>query len=194
MTNYKVELFSFHRMSEKKNLSIERKLTNQTVIAMFIFCLSTIYNAIGQYPPCSACQLELETRVHAKVRSHREEEKASKWAFSWLKAVTIFNCADVSRAWLRSSSACGCCRSRWRARPPWWRGGPGSSPACRYIVLLIVDTEDIESPELLVAPHCNHEAVEGAHRSEENQSDEPRADGDQLLRTSHLRVSVQQHC
>ena len=38
-------------MSEKKNLSIERKLTNQTVIAMFIFCLPTIHNAIGQYPP-----------------------------------------------------------------------------------------------------------------------------------------------
>ena len=69
IANYKVELFSFHRMSEKKNLSIERKLTNQTVIAMFIFCLSTIHNAIGQYPPCSACQLELETRVHAKVHS-----------------------------------------------------------------------------------------------------------------------------
>ena len=63
MTNYKVELFSFHRMSEKKNLSIERKLTNQTVIAMFIFCLPTIHNAIGQYPPCSPCQLELETNL-----------------------------------------------------------------------------------------------------------------------------------
>ena len=61
-------------------------------------------------------------------------------------------------------------------------------------MLLIVDTEDTESPELLVAPHCNHEAVEGAHRSEEDQSDEPRADGDQLLRTPQLRRSVQQHC
>ena len=57
-------------------------------------------------------------------------------------------------------------------------------------MLLIVDTEDTQSPELLVAPNCNHEAVEGAHRSEEDQSDEPRADGDQLLRTSAVRVST----
>ena len=56
--------------------------------------------------------------------------------------------------------------------------------------MLIVDTEDTESPELLVAPHCNHEAIEGAHRSEEDQSDEPRADGDQLLRTAAVRVST----
>ena len=51
-------------------------------------------------------------------------------------------------------------------------------------MLLIVDTEDTKSPELLVAPNCNHEAVEGAHRSEEDQSDEPCADRDQLLRTT----------
>ena len=87
MTNYKVELFSFHRMSEKKNLSIERKLTNQTVIAMFIFCLPTIHNAIGQYPPCSACQLELETKVHANVRNHGEGPYTRAYS-SWLKAST----------------------------------------------------------------------------------------------------------
>ena len=57
-------------------------------------------------------------------------------------------------------------------------------------MLLIVDTEDTKSPELLVAPHCNHEAVEGAHRSEEDQSDKPRADRDQLLRTAAVRIST----
>ena len=51
------------------------------------------------------------------------------------------------------------------------------------IVTNLIDTKDTQSPELLVAPNCNHEAIESAHRSEEDQSDEPRADGDQLLRT-----------
>ena len=54
----------------------------------------------------------------------------------------------------------------------------------------LIDTEDTQSPELLVAPHREHEAIEGAHRSEEDQSDKPRADGHQLL----PRGSVQQHC
>ena len=41
-----------------------------------------------------------------------------------------------------------------------------------------------------MAPHRNHEAVEGAHRGEDDQSDEPRADGDQLLRTAAERIST----
>ena len=57
-------------------------------------------------------------------------------------------------------------------------------------VLLIVDTGDTQSPELLVAPHRDHEAVEGAHHGEYDQSDEPRADGDQLLCTAAERIST----
>ena len=58
------------------------------------------------------------------------------------------------------------------------------------IVGLIDDTADTLSPELPVAPHCDHEAVEGAHRGEYDQSDEPRADGDQFLRTAAERIST----
>ena len=60
-------------------------------------------------------------------------------------------------------------------------------------LLLIADTgDDTQSPkpELSVAPHRDHEAVDGAHRGEDDQSDEPRADGDQLLRTAAERIST----
>ena len=44
-----------------------------------------------------------------------------------------------------------------------------------------------------MAPHCQHEAVEGAHRGEDDEGDEPRADGDQLLRSVFTVLSLSFH-
>ena len=41
-----------------------------------------------------------------------------------------------------------------------------------------------------MAPHCQHEAVEAAHRGEDDEGDEPRADGDQLLRSVFTVLSL----
>ena len=41
-----------------------------------------------------------------------------------------------------------------------------------------------------MAPHCQHEAVEAAHRGEDDEGDEARADGDQLLRSVFTVLSL----